>query len=214
MKKTHRTYDLHLFSVERGVILIVALVMLLVMTVAGVTTMTGATLQERIAGNQRQRLVARINADRALKVAEAYLSGLSATSYIDTAQARTDFSGLGSVDDDGLYTTQAFEGESTVKPLTFERIDEDAWNAGNSIAVPNEDNVTSRYVIEYLGGFDPSGYSRGQNDLSGDDAEKGQARGDNSISARKVFRITAIGYGANTNVVSVLESYYMEAAKQ
>ena len=194
----------HSSRFQRGVILIVALVMLLVMTVAGVTTMTGATLQERIAGNQRQRLVARINADRALKVAEAYLDSLSVSRSINIAQASADFSGEGAVDSDGLYNSVAFLGGGIVRPLTMNRIDEDEWTADNSIAVPDESNVISRYVIEYLGGFDPLGFG-GIEDANDPDA---------GASERKVFRITAIGYGANANVVSVLESYYMEASQQ
>lgn len=172
--------------------------MLLVMTVAGVTTMSGATLQERIAGNQRQRAVSRINADRALRAAEAYLNTLHGDTSMSTGSIKTDFFGEGTVDADGLYVTEAITGGGNTKPLTLDRLDASAWTVDNSIAVPNEGNVNSRYVIEYLGSFDEFGFSFGNQDPS----------------LRKVFRITSIGYGDNTNVVSILESRYLEASQQ
>ena len=183
---------------QQGVILIVALIMLLVMTVAGVTTMSGATLQERIAGNQRQRAVSRINADRALRAAEAYLNTLHGDTSMSTSSIKTDFFGEGTADADGLYVAEAITGGGITKPLTLDRLDASAWTVDNSIAVPNEANVNSRYVIEYLGSFDEFGFGSGNLNLS----------------LRKVFRITSIGYGDNTNVVSILESRYLEASQQ
>ncbi len=196
---------------QRGVIIVVALVMLLIMTVAGVTTMTGATLQERIAGNQRQRAVSRINADRALRVAESYLDSLHGTRSMPGVAVQTDFLGNGLVDADGLYLAESIVGGGLAKPLTLDRLDESTWTVDNSIAVPSEANVTSRYVIEYLGGFDSNQFAI--NDNSGDQQDAIVTR-NASASQRKVFRITAIGFGNNTNVVSILESYYLEASQQ
>jgi type IV pilus assembly protein PilX len=195
---------------QRGVILIVALVMLLVMTVAGVTTMTGATLQERIAGNQRQKAVSRINADEALRAAEAYLDSLHGARSMNEGQLLADFSGASAVDADGLYMEKPFSNGGVIRQINFDRID-GAWTANNSTAVPEEASASARYVIEYLGGFDAENFGL-EDDLSGDSLEGLQ--GGKGAADRKVFRITAIGFGNNTNVESVLESYYLEAAQQ
>jgi type IV pilus assembly protein PilX len=70
-------------AAQQGVILIVALVMLLVMTSLGVTTMSGSILQERIANNSRQQFVARSNAEAAMRSAESFLDNLSGGSGSD-----------------------------------------------------------------------------------------------------------------------------------
>ncbi len=185
---------------QQGVILIVALVMLLVMTVAGVTTMTGSTLQEKIAGNQRQQMVSRINADQGLRAAEAYLDSLHPGKTINSAVL-----GAEATSNQGLYTVVAPVSGGIAMPLGFEddRTNSINWLPDNSVAVPNEDNVLSRYVIEYMGDFDEFNF-----ELDGD-------IGNTTVSSkRKVFRITAIGFGNNSNVFSVLESYYFEASQQ
>lgn len=180
---------------QQGVILIVALIMLLVMTVAGVTTMTGSTLQEKIAGNQRQQMTARINADQGLKAAETYLDSLHPGNSINTTLLQSEFSST-----NGLYTEVAPLGGGVAIPLAFDRLDRASWTTSNSVAVPNETNVLSRYTIEYVGAINEEGFAN-LDDKSGepDDA-----------SLRKIFRITAIGFGDNANVFSILESYYFE----
>jgi type IV pilus assembly protein PilX len=58
---------------ERGAALIVALVMLLVMTVLGVTAARNTNLQERMAGNLRDNNLAFQAAERALREGETFL---------------------------------------------------------------------------------------------------------------------------------------------
>jgi len=60
---------------EGGIALVVALVFLLVLTILGVTAMQTATLQERMAGNARDRTLALQAAEFALRDAEALLAG-------------------------------------------------------------------------------------------------------------------------------------------
>lgn len=189
-KKTLITY-----RQEQGVILIVALIMLLIMTVTGVTTMTGSTLQEKIASNQRQQLVARINADQGLKAAETYLDSLHPGSFINTTLLQSEFSTT-----NGLYTEVAPLNGVTATPLNFDRVDDNSWTDLNSISVIDGESTVARYVIEYMGSFYES--NTHSQDLN-----------DPSLDQRKVFRITAIGFGNNANVFSVLESYYFEASQ-
>lgn len=58
---------------QRGAALIVGLVLLLVMTVLGVASMRGTTLQERMAGNLRDANLAFQAAEAALRDAEEFL---------------------------------------------------------------------------------------------------------------------------------------------
>lgn len=60
---------------ERGAVLVVGLVFLLLMTLIGVTAFSLATQEERMAGNTRDRLRAFEAAERALRDCESRLSG-------------------------------------------------------------------------------------------------------------------------------------------
>jgi len=81
---------------QRGVALVVSLVFLLVLTIIGVTAMQSATLQERMAGNARDRNVAFQAGERALRAAEADIDGGLglAAAYVFTAGNGPDWSGM------------------------------------------------------------------------------------------------------------------------
>jgi len=57
---------------EKGVVLVVALVILLVLTILGVSGMQGAAMQERIAGNLKEKQRAFLAAELGLRAGEAY----------------------------------------------------------------------------------------------------------------------------------------------
>src|SRR5688500_4573119 len=67
---------------ERGAALIVALVMLLIMTVLGVTAARNTNLQERMAGNLRDNNLAFQSAERALREGETFLRGATVPPFI------------------------------------------------------------------------------------------------------------------------------------
>ncbi|MCC5858552.1 MAG: hypothetical protein JJT90_10370 [Ectothiorhodospiraceae bacterium] len=60
---------------ERGAALIISLLLLLVMTLIGVTAMQTSTLQERMAGNTRDRNLAFQSAEAALREGEDWVMG-------------------------------------------------------------------------------------------------------------------------------------------
>ena len=64
---------------ERGTVLIVALMFLIVLTLLGLSTMRGTTLEERMAGNSRDYNTALQAAEAALRDAEADLKGTGVT---------------------------------------------------------------------------------------------------------------------------------------
>jgi Tfp pilus assembly protein PilX len=78
---------------QQGVILVVSLIMLLAMTVIGVTLITGSTLQERLAGSSRQFTIARMNAEGALREAEETLRAISAAGVLTLPTIEANFLG-------------------------------------------------------------------------------------------------------------------------
>jgi type IV pilus assembly protein PilX len=77
MKTKHRT-QLHVSSHQRGAVLVVALLMLLVMTVLGVTAMQMSRSEERMAGNSRDINLAFQGAEAGLRDGEERLRPLLA----------------------------------------------------------------------------------------------------------------------------------------
>lgn len=63
---------------ERGAALIVSLILLLIMTIIGISAMNGARLEVAMAGMMQREEVALRGAERALKTAEKYTENLSA----------------------------------------------------------------------------------------------------------------------------------------
>lgn len=59
---------------QRGTVLLVALIMLLVMTLLGLNSMRGTSLEERMAGNWRDQIIAIQAAEAALREAETAIS--------------------------------------------------------------------------------------------------------------------------------------------
>lgn len=62
--------------VQRGAVLIVSLLILLVMTVIGVSSMQSSTLEEKMASNSRDRNIGFQSAETAMREAEGYVEGL------------------------------------------------------------------------------------------------------------------------------------------
>lgn len=190
----------HSIKNQQGVILVVALIMLLVMTIVGITTMNNATLQERMAGNNRQLSVARLSAQAALKRAELYLRD---EDYQTGEEIFTDFAAgtaghlvmANAINDYQLASTNE---------VSWNYKNSSLWDSDNSLAADdgNADATDSRYFIEYIGRYDDS---RGfKQSISLDSQEINNEEG-----WPYVFRITAIGYGNNDNIYTVLQSIYM-----
>jgi type IV pilus assembly protein PilX len=75
---------------QQGAVLVISLIILLVLTVLGIAAMQSTTMEEKMAGNARNRDLAFQSAEAALREGEAYIENLTTT---------TGFSGAG-----GLYS--------------------------------------------------------------------------------------------------------------
>jgi type IV pilus assembly protein PilX len=192
---------------QQGVILIVSLIMLLAMTLIGVALSTGSVLQERMASNNRQSSLARLNAESALREAEIRLEGLFATTGDVFSEIVTQFNTTGdelrvAVSDSGL----TFD----TLPNSFDVTDASDWTstpafslaatAALKISTDGREQTAPRYMVEYIGLL-PLNQSADSIDMS---AEASQ----DVSQIPHAFRITAIGYGQNEKMYSVLQSIY------
>lgn len=172
---------------QRGAILIVSLLMLLVMTLIGVTAVSTTTLEEKMAGNTRQRQLAFQAADSALRDAESWLN----TNIKTVSQFETAFSGTPAE----LYWVRQPRPGDTVRAVPMDIYDGYAWGVGNSqqpaTAVHTGTQNPPRYVIEYMGriGEPPLDYTEPDN-------------------RRYAFRITAIGWGTNNGTTFTTQSTF------
>jgi type IV pilus assembly protein PilX len=167
---------------QRGAVLIISLLILLVMTVLGVASMGTTTLQERMANNNRQQQVAFQAAEAALRTAEAFLAG----NVSNITTLKNNFNSGAPVT--GLYAPRApVTGMATYPlPAAFNIYNDADWLTGNTVPVPTVASVTQkpRYIIEYVGRVGPPLL-----DYSGKKPDVRQYG----------FRITAIGWGEGAN---------------
>lgn len=169
---------------QRGVALFISLVLLLVLTIAGVSAVQTTSLEERMARNTHDSLLAFQSAESALREAEGWIMG----NVNSTAQ----FSDAGT---DGLWTTAPYDEAD-------QRWEEDIWADGNaqSIAVDtNVDGVATqpRFIVEWV-----ATVQRDENpNLLG-----------SSYSAVfdriEIFRITSRGVGATANARVMLQGTF------
>ena len=198
---------------QRGATLIVALVILGIMTVLGVAVMQSSTLQERMAGNSRQKLIATNAAESALREAEEFLFAnvTSRQNLIDLFIRQAD---VGSVSAEGLYTDRDLPQliAAAARPLSIGDIsDDDIWLApagdrafrvypelkGNNAHSP-------QVVIELMGQLTLSDSGE-----AGSPAVNLDDGADPDYNRRWVFRITAIGWSQNEDIYSVLRSTFI-----
>lgn len=178
---------------EQGAVLIVALIMLLIMTLIGVSSMQGSTFQERMTANAKDKFTSQLAAESALRAGEQFLS-------------TQDVSTLANVSDlvnnqDAMYSFRAINASNPAIAIVIDVEDDTAWNNGNSVetsAVSLGLSQSPRYLIEFLGTDIP-----GENDAATEIYDSPDEK------KPRYFRVIAIGWGKDENVFSVLESTYM-----
>lgn len=163
---------------ERGAVLVVGLIFLVLLTLIGVTAYNVATQEERQSGNMRDRIRALEGAEYALRICERELTGAVAPSFTTAGTGGFYIAGPSDVE---LYQRTTFN-----------------WNTSPTFAVTDPQpqfNRSLRCVFERLDGapVTPSGRS---------------VRAELPQEAGTVYRITARGVGVNSNTVSIVQSYY------
>lgn len=177
---------------ERGAILIVALMFLVLLTIIGVSSMSGTALEEKMASNLREQNVAFQAAESALRDAEIDLeTAIGGTGNRDPMTIATNFPA--SPDCTGTFTNGVCRNTNhKAQIVTAAGWD---WNsASKTVAYGSYTGAIAlggvaqqpRYVIEYL-------------------SEKDDAT---TTPTTRYFRITARGWGANANTTVTLQSVY------
>lgn len=180
---------------QHGATLAVALMFLVVLTMLSISAVRTATLQERMAGNSRDRNLAFQAAESALRAAEIYLRDqvVNTTSFTDDPQAATAGANAGlfqKLEPDSTYTTRE-PGKAAYWRSVFN------WSVHSRQYDSDISNTAERprYVIEYLGPMPSSSVKA--------------STGTGSVQ-NDVFRITARGVGLSGNSVVYLQSTYVK----
>jgi type IV pilus assembly protein PilX len=164
---------------EAGAALAVSLIMLLVMTLIGITSMGTTNLEEKMAGNTRDRAIAFQAAESALREAERVVQDNHSALSFDT----TCTSGYCDC-----------SSTSTTCPEYWTDTTLDVWNNVNRYTAytVNIDNVAARskYIIEYLGSFE----------VPSDPVCP--------TCPKQYYRITALGIGMSPDANVMLQSTY------
>ena len=184
MKKNHNK----LMNKQKGSVLIISLIILVAMTLIGITAMRTSVMQEKMAGNMRNKELALQAAEATLREAEQYIQD----NVISTIAFDTDGS-------DGLYN-YSLADDSTRNDRIWETIidwDSDAetleYTAFSTIY-----NISKapRYVIQHMAS------TGSENDKINMD-NMGQGTGGGNVEA---FLITVRATGGNNDSAVILQS--------
>ena len=171
---------------QSGVVLAISLIMLVVLTLLGVTAMQSTTLEERMAGNLRDRNLAFQASEGALILAEGWLSDLS-----DLPLDKSDGSG-------GIWTFNNMDADTSNGLPWWEEASADAaWWATNGgdgstvIAMGTSLSSQPTYIIEKF----PL--------TMGPSMRSGAA-----LQSENMLRVTARGVGGSESAVVILQTMY------
>lgn len=163
---------------QSGTALVVAMLFLVILGMLGVTTMTATTLEERMAGNTRDRDVAMQAAEAALRDAERDLTGPSGRTvtvvmFVPACTAALCTEGAPVLTNIGDTSKSAFLGQFT-----------------GELAMMQGPAVQPRYIVELLNTLPP------------------QVPVPPAGQQVRDFRITAKGFGRNTDTVVILQTVF------
>jgi type IV pilus assembly protein PilX len=168
---------------QRGVALFISLVLLLILTIVGISAVQTTTLETRMARNEHDTMLAFQAAESALRDAEDFLEGIVTTAVFTDGGAN------------GLWTIADF-GDADRWTVA------NVWTGGGSVEADTEagDVVAEqpRYLIEHI-----ASVIREENAYQLDDPYAG-----GTADRIEMFRITARGVGGSPNARVLLQTTY------
>jgi type IV pilus assembly protein PilX len=198
---------------ERGVVLFVALVFLILLTLLAIGASSGSLLQQRMVAATRSAQLATMSGDSALRGAEWRIwstsSAIGGNLVCDSSAINTD---TGCVKYDATSTLYATGGTVTqfrtgdnkwlslTGPITYKGPGDSGYTSGLDTATLAEN---PQYIIEDMGLVKPPG--------SGPQHESGVTGPNNGGAGHlniHIFRITARATGGNKNTVRVVQSTF------
>lgn len=171
---------------QRGAVLIVGLVMLLLLTVIGLASIRGSELQERMAGNMRDHNQAFQASEAALRYGESYLNGASIGEYNTTTKKG--------------YFTDLNKGASTYpRPVVWT---ESQWTTNGTVLATNTLSGLAgqpAYAIEQVLVSPLAANQGGAVDIESLD----------KMTEMEYYRVTARGVGGTVDSEVVLQSTFV-----
>ena len=164
---------------QKGAVLFVGLMMLLVMSLIAITSMQGAILEERMAGNTRDSLVALQSAEAALQAGEAFLD-VGAFNLSDFDNDGTD--SLYDNSDQELWQSISWQDSSSTRYMAFN---------------PSNVNTEPRFIVQHISETQVAPKLIVEN--------YGEGEASKTI---ELFRVTARGTGGSDNTEVILQSVY------
>ena len=182
MKENHNK----LTGKQKGSVLVISLIILVAMTLIGITAMRTSVMQEKMAGNMRNKELAFQAAEATLREAEQYVQN----NVISTVAFDTDGS-------DGLYNFSTLN-DSTRNDRIWETLNWDSSDSLEYTAFTSSYNISTapRYVIQHMAS------TGNENDEINLD-NMGQGTGGGNVEA---FLITVRASGGNDNSFVTLQS--------
>jgi type IV pilus assembly protein PilX len=177
---------------QRGMILVIVLLLVLMVTVLGTAVLRLQTAEQRISVNEGNHSIATVNSEATLRYAECGLAGgcggatWTETSFLNNAA--------------GLFTLNAATGSNVTAQSPNSTIAAVKWSApaGNTLGYSGptlQTGATPQYVIEKLAPVV----------LPGDSMSQEQYNGGGGATP---YQITAYANGADTNSQSVQQSTF------
>jgi len=169
-------------SRQQGVVLFLSLVLLLVLTIISISAVQTTSLEERMARNARDSMLAFQAAESALRDAER---------SIETVVSTVPFTDGGA---NGLWTIAPFG-----QPDRW--IDADIWGDARSVQAPTQiDGVADqpRFIVEHV-----ASVLRDENAYQVTDPYSGT-----TVDQIEIFRVTARGVGGSENAQVLLQTTY------
>ncbi len=143
--KTRPEFMTHIAAKQQGNVLIVSLVFLLVLTVAGLTSVSISSLEEKMAGNYRNYQLAFQAAEAALVEAEDYVRDqVTDLAGFDSNCGNGECFGGSNINDIGVCQVGDYEPWN----------DEDVWNSASrtrEVAIDlGNVSANARYIVEFI----------------------------------------------------------------
>lgn len=159
---------------QGGAVLVVSLIILLIITLLAVGSMQSTTLEEKMAGNSRDRNLAFQTSESAVREAEVFIEGIASLG---------DFTGGG-----GLF------GRTDAEPIFY---DQTTWTDSSNHVVAGTDFGSYEAPRFFIKNFTTITGTEGALNMSG----YGDNKGTGDVT---VFRITARGIGASADSAEVI----------
>ncbi|HSC67492.1 MAG TPA: PilX N-terminal domain-containing pilus assembly protein [Cellvibrio sp.] len=181
MNQYHQKID-----AQRGAVLIVGLVMLLLLTIIGLASIRGSELQEQMAGNMRDHNQAFQASEAALRYGESYLNGASISQYSSTTKT-------------GYFADLNKTGAPYPRPVVWTA---DQWkNTGTTLAQDTLSNLALQpaFAIEQVLVSPLASNQGGAVDIESLD----------KMAELEYYRVTSRGVGGTVDSEVVLQSTFI-----